>query len=643
MLKPDVSPTERRSRPAAQETRGAGHSLTSGDPAAPEALAASAPHFAGTPTAGRSLPPRRLSFALAGAAAILVGAVLTVAGGFEYRCAATLQITGQASPAQCAVYRKELLDYSWDQAANMARAGVIPRHWFVDSPGQNLLRLCVTTSDRKAGVDYVRRVATGYRQKMEAMAAAARDTPTEAEEILTRHVGELRTRLGDAQDDVGAAVATLPETDPSEHRRALLGRWQDLQTGFGSARRQLSAASASVARFQSAPQPTHGLVSSEQRREALEADDALGQDLRELAVNLTELKLHLLNVWQRSAGPMERLVLLTDGLLETASRNRDGVIAQQTTLVGAAHPTTQQIPLVGAAQPATQQEPLRDTALAVTIRDYRDMLEAFADDWNHEFTTAKRLEVDPQSGEILDVYQHARRRLNDFLFDAAKRLASMRSQVQGLAEDPTDSARHHVFQSNLVRAVQTMQSAHHRFEFAAGTIETPDNFRLDTALRAARGLRRRSQDRIQAIEEKLQERAAEAAGERRMHDLTEAKRTVKEVRSATDLAVDELLALQEELNLSAKRSEAFLRVVLKAEVATARLTLTQADLNKADELLQRLVAQRTALDDRSDVELISCGAINRPVNLAKSLRLGALGAALMFLTVLLAQWWITRR
>lgn len=630
MLKPDVSPTERRSRPVSRKTHRAGRSLTPGDPAALEAQSASAPRFAGTPTAGHSFPPRRMNFALAVAAAILVGAVLTVAGGFEYRCAATLQITGQASPERCASYRKELLDYSWARAAEMSGAGVIPRHWFVDSPGQNLLRLCVTTSDREAGVDYVRSIATGFRQEMQAIAAAARDTPTKAEEMLTAQVGKLRTRLGEAQDHVGAAIAAFPETDPSEHRQALLGRWQDLQSGFGSARRQLTDASASVARLQSAPQPTHGLVSAEQRREALEADDALRQDLRELAVNLTELKLHLLNVWQRSAGPMERLVLLTDSLLETTSSDRDELIAQQ-------------IPLVGGAHPTIQQDAPRDTALVVTIRDYRDMLEAFADDWNHEFTTAKRLQVDPYSGEILDVYQHARRRLNDFLFDAAKRLASMRAQVHGLADDPTDTARHHVFQSNLVRAFQTMQSAHHRFEFAAGTIETPDNFRLDAALRAARGLRRRSQEMIQAIEEKLQERAAQAARKRRMQDLTEAKRIVEEVRSATDLTVDELLALQEELNISAERSEAFLRVVLKAEVATARLELTRADLHKAEDLLQRLAAQRAAVDDRTDVELISCGVVNRPVNLARRLRVGALGAALVFLTVLLAQWWITRR
>ncbi len=617
MLKPDVSPTERSSRPVPRETRPTGGSLTSGDPSALEARSAPAPHFAGTSAANQPRAPRRMSYALAVAAAILVGAVLTVAGGFEYRCAATLQITGQALPARCAAYRKELLHYSWNRAADMARAGAIPRHWFVDAPGQNLLRLCVTTSDHKAGVEYVRGIATGYRQEMQAIAAAARDTPTEAEAILTTYVGDLRTRLGEAQDQVGAAVAAFPETDPSEHRQALLGRWKALQSGFGSARRELTEASASVARLKSAREPTHGLVSAQQRRRALEADDALGQDLRELTVNLTELKLHLLNVWQRSAGPLERLGLLTDSLLETASANRDELIPDR--------------------------EPPRDTALAVTIREYRELLEAFASDWNHEFTTAKRLKVDPYSGEILDVYQQVRRRLNDFLFDAAKRLASMRSKVHGLAEDPSDSARHHVFQSNLVRAFQTVQSAHHRFEFAAGTLETPDNFRLDAALRAARGLRRRSQDRIQAIEEKLRERAAEGARKRRLRDLTEATRIVAEVRSATDLTIDELLALQEELNLSAERSEAFLRVVLKAEVATARFDLTQADLHKAEELLRRLAAKRTAIDDRSNIELISCGVVGRPINLAKNLRLGVLGATLSFLTVLLAQWWITRR
>jgi hypothetical protein len=254
----------------------------------------------------------------------------------------------------------------------------------------------------------------------------------------------------------------------------------------------------------------------------------------------------------------------------------------------------------------------------------------------------RKLEVDPYSSEVLDVYERSRRRLNDFLFDAAKRLATMRSHVRAIAEGTSDNARHYVSRSNLVRAFQTMQAAHHRFEFAAGTIETPDNFRLDAALKSTRGLRRRSKDRIRAIDEALQARAAERTRKRRIEELTEAERLVEQVRTATDRTVDELIALQEELNLGAEQSEAFLRAVLKAEIATARLKLTQEDLALATERLGELAAERVSTAQAAEIKFVSAGVVGGPVNLGQRLGTGALAAVLTFAVVLLAQWWITR-
>ena len=247
------------------------------------------------------------------------------------------------------------------------------------------------------------------------------------------------------------------------------------------------------------------------------------------------------------------------------------------------------------------------------------------------------------SGEVLDIYQRLRRNLNDFLFDMARRLSTMRSQVHAVGADPRDTARHHVFQSNLMRAFQTVQAAHHRFEFAAGAIETPDNFRLDAAIKSARGLRRRSQDRIRTIEEQLQAKATEHAKKRRVEKLIEAERFIDQARTATNKTVDELLALQEELNLGAEASEAFLRTVLRAEVATSRLEFARTDATQIEDRLRDLAAKRLSAADAASIELVSCDVTGRPINLSERLRIGGIGAALTLLTILLGQWWITRR
>ncbi len=567
--------------------------------------------------AGRHHARQRPNHVLAAVAAIIVGVTLTLAGRFVHRCAATLRITGEGAPAAYAVYRKELLDYAWDRVGDSSETGFIPRHWFVDSPGDGVLQLCLITPDSHAGVECARQIATGFRDKMQAAAAVARETPTRAEDILSQYVQRLQMRLSEVQKQVDAAIMTLPETDPSEHRTAMLSRWQSLYSDFDAAREQLAEASADVARLQANPQLMHGLVTTEEYQQALGGDAALQQDLRELATGLSELKLHLLNVWQESAGPLEHLVLAVEDLIATASPNRE--------------------------HPRAQENPRKTQALVVTVEAYRDMLTTFAQTWTRKFTALRGLEIDPHSGEVLDVYQHSRRLLNDFLFDATKRLASMRLQVLAIAEGSSDSARHHVFRSNLVRAFQTMQAAHHRLEFAAGTIETPDNFRLDAALKSTRGLRRRSQDRIRAINEALQARAAEHARKRRIKELTKAEKLVELVRTATDQTVDELLALQKELNLNAEVSQAFLRAVLKAEIATARLKLTQDDLGIAKDRLEQLAAERVSTVEAVEIEFVSAGVVGRPVNLAQRLGTGALAAALIFVTVLFAQWWITRR
>ncbi len=566
---------------------------------------------------GKPPPHRRVSLAQAAIAASAVGIALTLAGRFEYRCVATMRIAGTPSSDQCAVYRKELLDYTWDQLGGATSGDAASKRWFVDSPAEDLLRVILITPDGDAGLERLRETATGFCDKMRATAAAARSTPSQAEDTLAGYGARLQARLNEAQDQVDAAISALPETDPSEHRTALLSHWRALRSDFDTAREQLAEASANIARLQSEPEPKYGLVSSEKHREALQADDVLQQDLRELAVNLSELKLHLLNVRQRSAGPLEQLALAADELIETASSNPHRAIPQK--------------------------DPRSDLALVVTVQAYRDMVKTFAKTWTYEFTALQRLEVNPYSGEVLDVYQRVRRQLSDFLFDAAKRLASMRSQVRALSADPRDSARHHVFQSNLVRAFQTMQALHHRFEFAAGTIETPDNFRLDAALKAARGLRRRSQHQIRAIEEALQAQAAERTRKRRIQELARAGQLVAQVRTAADQTVDQLIALQRELNLSAELSEAFLRAVLKAEIATARLKLTQTDLTQTQGRLRQLTVERLSRAEAADIEFISADVTGRPVNLTARLGTGALAGSLTLVIVLLAQWWITRR
>jgi len=552
----------------------------------------------------------------------MVGAIVVLASPFEYRGAAAFRLVGRTTPERVAGFRGELLEYAWKRIAATNENPSALEQPVVHSDENGRLSLSVMTRDRTVGLAELRTIAAGFVEGALQREETVRNTPTGAETVLMEIRNDLQKRMQEAEEQVDAAIAAMPKTDPSDHREALLERWQALRSNLSAVREELVGTAVQVEQLQTNPEATSAVISADERRRRVEGDDALQQDLKELTVNLTELKLHLLNVWQQSAGPLERLMADADDLQGLVPRSDEP----------------------SAAKSSLSQEsgiPARPS-MADALEAYQDGLHAFTQRWDRAFTALKLMDVDPLNGEILDTFQRIRRDLNDFLFDAGKRLSSLRELVRTAGDDPGDTARRHVFYSNLTRAFQAAEASHHRFEFAAGTIETPENFRLDAALTSARGLRRRSQDRLNGIEETLQADATEREKKRRLDALGQAESAVQRVRSATDRAVDELIALQEELNLSAGLTEGFLRATLQAEVAATRLEMLRADLRWSGDRLQALADRRAADADAVRVELAWCGVEDRPFNLTERLRTGGLGAVLAFFAVFFGQWWVAR-
>lgn len=347
----------------------------------------------------------------------------------------------------------------------------------------------------------------------------------------------------------------------------------------------------------------------------LEKDDALQQDLGELTVNLTEVKLHLLNVWQASAGPLE--------LLQTASRDLAEIRAAD----------------VGATGTAGEMvTDLRSTGL-----EYVDLLTAFATEWNKEFVTLRRRPIDPMTGAVLELHRRMRTRLSDFLFQAGKHTAKMRGMVDGVGDLPGDRPRLHVLHASLMRFFRAVQMAHHRFEFSAGAIETQANFKLDTAQRAARGLFRRSQIRITNIDRLLQEQARQRAVAQRAEDLQRTEKRLASLREAAYLAVERLVAVQEGLNVNAGLTESYLRSTLLADMSKGRIDFTKADLAATQGTLAQLTDRRMQSIVGVNLELASVDVIGRTGNVPQRLQLGGLSALVTLLVVGLVQWVMVRR
>lgn len=566
---------------------------------------------------GRRGPRRASGVLLAFLTALLVGGALALVEKLEYRYAATFQMTPEPSPLERAHYRKELLHFAWTQQSGNEPRPPTTVPWTVDSPRESQLRLTITVSDRSQGLPRVKALSRGFLSAVDKITQKTRSTPTEGERVLATYGSDLEQSLDEAQIQLDAALAKLPQDDPLKQRAGIRAQWEDLRTAFVDIRRQASASSADYERLIVDPEPKQGLVSAEMRQAALHADLTLQQDLKELAVAITEVKAHTLTVWRRTQSPGEKLAQAVRTLDDALHSVHAGSATQDT---------------------AGTLGPIR-----ASLTDYAQRLESFRTDWSNSFADLRELEVDPYTGNVLDRHQQIRRSLSDFLFGAARTLSEMRAAVSALNESSSDQARDHVLRSTLVRAFQRVQNAHHQFEFAAGEVHSPDHFRLDAALKSARGLRRRTQSRMSHIEKALQVEALERSRKRRMDETQAAKELVERVRRTADETIDTLIDLQDELNLHADLSEGFVGAMLKVELAAGRLQLTQGYLNQTKSTLRDLRAKRLAPANPTKIEVVGYDELGSVIDWRGRAQTGGIGAALTLITVLFGQWWVSRR
>lgn len=553
---------------------------------------------------------------MSGIIAAVVGIMLAIATPLEHHFVASYRVESSPSTAHDTEIQSALADYALGLGGNPGTAPSIHR-WWIDAPTVGVLRLGLTTTEWRSGVEATRAAAQRFLTVLQERRDEIRRTPSEAERVYSEIVSQLQERVTAAQAQVDAATASLPSTDPRIDRDALIQRWRGLRTDFTTTQTRLAEAAAGFDRLRSDAEPSHGIVRVDDRRRALESDPVLQQDLRELEVKLSELKLHLLNVWQQTAGRLEQLHSAMDDLSRTASDSDTGRLAQN----------------IHAAVQSMMSE----------SDAYRQTLIVFTEVWTSEFTALQRMDVDPAGGELLDCYQRVRMLLSDFLFTAAQKLTALRSHLGVLGEQASDNARHHVLQSNLTRAFQAAQTAHHRFEIAAGGIDTPDNFRLDAALRSARGLRRRALEQIQIIEQRLQAEAIEKAKRQQAQALIEAEQVIERTRTTSEQTIEQLFTVQDGLIHAVGLTEDFLHAVLQAEIAAVRLQTALEDFSRAALWLRELSTQRETARADVGIKLITCGAIGSDLVTARRLRLGGIGFGVTLVTVLFGQWWVMRR
>ena len=564
-------------------------------------------------------PPRRGSWPIALVCAALVGGAVTWVEGFQYECTAVIAHRNPSPAGGGEKLQARFREHLARRVADETTDGFVPDAWHVETLATGGLRLAVRTSDKAGGRAFVEEVATGFVQDLSESRAAARLRPDEAEQVVSAYVQRLQQRLANFNEHAARAEASTPGSDPRPERQQRLDQWQSQSAQYKEIHTTLRSAAETLRRLEAAPPPNHGVVTAEQRRRAVEADEALVQDLAELEVQLGEVKVSVLSVAQEVA---ERLAALT----------------------AAAHALAAALPEKQSDGQSNSEAPALPWGdLPALVEEYDQAIVGFEGAFVPWSVKLRRWTCDPRSARVLDMHQEASSMLAAFMHRSAHLLATMRERLQSAGGEISDTARHHVLHSNLVRSLAKLRRAHDRFGFAADQIKPTLNFHIDAPLRSARGLRKRSRLRIEHIERGLERQARTAARKAHSDRIERTRQLLQATRGEIDENVADILDLQNELNLSAETSEAFLKAVLQHQFAKNLAQAAQDDMLEMKTRLDHLRAKRAEKWAHFDLQVSPATITASPINLYPRLKTGTLAAFATLLAVGLVQWWAGRR
>ena len=564
----------------------------------------------GAPSDGDRLPTSRfrrhpiiLAIIAAGA-----GIVTVLAGELHYRCTLEFAVPGVASnPSALAQYRRELSEHL---TALQDEASASARDWSVRTHAQRGALRCTFLSRSIAdGKVELARVSDSFAARLRSDADKARSTPGEAERILADELARLEADLSNLQPPTASRPADTQSdpVDPLAARDAATASLTSSRNGYRIVRQELDDLTSRLRTLEATPVSSLVKIDPDVRRAGLEADVELAQDLKTLKIHLVEIKSRLLEVAQAAAPRLEELAAAVEDLRRTGD--------------------------TPAAQSATGAHRLAAENLMNTAKQYQRLLSDFSGAWDRELTSLRDDPTDPLVGEVIEVQSRLADLAGDLLFQTVEPLSAMKAQTDALAAEPRNAAGHYELISVSTRRFHRLRTAHHQFEFTASDVKTINNPRLDAAVRSARGLHKRSLERVRTIDERLQEEARRQAVEQRDREAADLTRRIEALRTQTDATVGVILEAQDQLVEASPKVDTHVRLQFAAQRTNDlenRIASTRRRLNE-------LAAARSSPLNPDAVTVTDRRVDRIPVNLAQRLASGWLVTATVLLVALLAQ------
>jgi len=551
------------------------------------------------------------------AAAVGVGVVTVFIEPFEYQCVIEFGIRDpQCRQETLAPYYHELRELTESLVPTGRDTGNGPSpvaRWVPSTrPESCSIRYVFLAPSVREGNQQLVKLTHSFPEHLRIVAERALSQPSPAEQRLALERDDRIARLNSLRKS--GAPSSQPvarDSDPLRETDHATASLQTERAGYDGLRSRLDDLVEQLTYLQQTPVPRTVPVDPELRHSALEADVSLGQDLKTMEVHLAETRARLLEVHNSSLPALRTLATQAEAV--------------------------QQLGETRAAQSATGMHRLAAERLVEAANEYQRLLTRFAGSWRREFIGLQDTAGRPADPAVIETQDRLARLLSDLLFETVEPLSTLKDQVDAMAADPNNAARHHELITLATRRFNTLRTAHHQFEFSASDIRALNNPRLDAALRTARALHQRTQERIRTIDQGLQAEAFRLAVEERDRQIAERQEQIDRLRPQLDQTVTAMLSAQDVLTQAVPRLESFLHQQFDAERHAKEIRRLETEIADKQSQLSILAAGRTSPVNPDVVTVLDRHVDRQPVNLLQRLASGWLVTATALVLILLGQ------
>jgi uncharacterized small protein (DUF1192 family) len=285
------------------------------------------------------------------------------------------------------------------------------------------------------------------------------------------------------------------------------------------------------------------------------------------------------------------------------------------------------------ASNSPSQRPLLEQA-SENAAEYHHQATLFAQDWTRDFLGLKGIALDPQTAEVLLMYDRLVQRVRDFRYLSDKAIGALRRRVSTISEQSEGSSATHVMDANIVRRFHDVQTAYRDFERTACELYAQDNYLLNAAVDSARGLWHRTGAARRDVDAELERRALLRAAEDRNQRIAALTAELDRLRAELLGHVDAIMAEADETYRIAGQLPALFNAATTGEALRQRRSHWAAKLEELTSQERRLADLSAELIDPAALQFSEAKLADMPDNMPYIAGAAGLAASLSLLALL---------